>query len=94
MGILGLGSALTMMKMPYGSEESIEFTERVNREMAIEGWKEGLSLSKEKGPAPIMEETFKVTEEMLLARPEMRAEGYQVGDEIKGKVLSVIRSMR
>lgn len=87
MGILGLGSTLTMMKMPYGSEESVEFTERVNREMAIEGWKESLVLSEEKGPAPIMEETFNVTEEMLLQRPEMRAEGYQVGDEVKGKVL-------
>ena len=87
MGILGLGSTLTMMKMPYGSSESVEFTERVNREMALEGWREALALSEEKGPAPIMEETFKVTEEMLLKRPEMRAEGYQVGDEVKGKVL-------
>jgi len=87
MGILGLGSTLTMMKMAYGSPESVEFTERVNREMAIEGWKQGLALSEEKGPAPIMEESFTVNEEMLLKRPEMRAEGYQVGDEIKGRVL-------
>lgn len=87
MGILGLGSTLTMMKMPYGSEESIEFTEKVNREMALEGWRQALALAEEKGPAPIMDETFKITEEMLLKRPEMRAEGYQVGDEIKGKVL-------
>lgn len=87
MGILGLGSALTMMKMPYGSAESVEFTETVNREMAVEGWRQALALSEEKGPAPIMEENFRVTEEMLIARPEMRAEGYQVGDEVKGKVL-------
>ncbi|TNC80139.1 MAG: adenosylcobalamin-dependent ribonucleoside-diphosphate reductase [Oleiphilus sp.] len=87
MGILGLGSTLTMMKTPYGSEESIEFTEKVNREMAIEGWRQALALAEEKGPAPIMDESFKVTEEMLLKRPEMRAEGYQVGDEVKGKVL-------
>ena len=87
MGILGLGSTLTMMKMPYGSPESVEFTERVNREMALEGWRESLALSEEKGPAPIMEESFTVSEEMLLQRPEMRAEGYQVGDDVKGKVL-------
>jgi len=87
MGILGLGSTLTMMKMPYGCPESVEFTERVNREMAIEGWKEGLALSKEKGPAPIMEENFTVTEEMLMTRPEMREDGIQAGDQIKGKVL-------
>mgnify|MGYP000364857512 FL=1 len=87
MGILGLGSTLTMMKMSYGSAESIEFTETVNREMAIEGWKQALTLSEEKGAAPIMEESFTVDEEMLIKRPEMRAEGYEVGDEIKGKVL-------
>jgi ribonucleoside-diphosphate reductase alpha chain len=87
MGILGLGSTLTMMKMPYGSPESIEFAEKVNREMAIEGWRQALALSEEKGAAAIMEENFTVTEEMLLQRPEMRAEGYQKGDEIKGKVL-------
>jgi len=87
MGILGLGSTLTMMKMAYGSPKSIEFTETVNREMAIEGWKQALALSEEKGPAPIMEETFTIDEEMLLKRPEMRAEGYEIGDEIKGRVL-------
>lgn len=87
MGILGLGSTLTMMKMAYGSPDSIKFTEKVNREMAIEGWKQALKLSEEKGAAPIMDETFTVDEEMLLKRPEMRAEGYELGDEIKGRVL-------
>jgi ribonucleoside-diphosphate reductase alpha chain len=87
MGILGLGSTCTMLKMAYGSAESVEFTEKVNREMAIEGWKQGLALAEEKGPAPIMEESYTIDEEMLLKRPEMRAEGYQAGDEIKGRVL-------
>jgi ribonucleoside-diphosphate reductase alpha chain len=87
MGILGLGSTLTMLKMAYGSNESIEFTETVNREMAVEGWKQALLLSEEKGAAPIMEETFTVDEEMLIKRPEMRKDGLKVGDEIKGKVL-------
>ncbi|MFT6907554.1 MAG: ribonucleoside-diphosphate reductase alpha chain [Oleiphilaceae bacterium] len=87
MGILGLGSTLTMMKMAYGSEKSIAFTEKVNREMAIEGWKQGLALAEEKGPAPIMEETYIVNEEMLIKRPEMLDDGYKLGDEIKGRVL-------
>jgi ribonucleoside-diphosphate reductase alpha chain len=87
MGILGLGSTLTMMKMPYGCEESVEFTEKVNREMALEGWREALELSKEKGPAPIMDESYTVTEEMLIKRPEMSADGFNAGDSIKGKVL-------
>ena len=87
MGILGLGSTLTMMKMPYGSKESVEFTEKVNREMAIEGWRQGLELSKEKGPAPIMDEDFTITAEMMRNRPELEADGFQLGDTVKGKVL-------
>jgi ribonucleoside-diphosphate reductase alpha chain len=87
MGFLGLGSTLTMLKMKYGSPESLEFTERVAREMAEVGWRVGIELAEEKGPAPIMEDEFTVTEEMLVKRPEMRQHGYKVGDSIKGKVL-------
>lgn len=87
MGYLGLGSTMTMMRMKYGSDESLEFTERVSREMAIAGWEEALDLAKEKGPAPIMEEEFAVTGEMLRHRPEMLADGYKLGDQVKGKVL-------
>ena len=87
MGFLGLGSTLTMLKMKYGSPESLEFTERVAREMAEVGWRVGIELAEEKGPAPIMEDEFTVTEEMLVKRPEMRQHGYKAGDSIKGKVL-------
>ncbi len=87
MGILGLGSTLTMLRMPYGSVESVAFTEQVNQEMAITGWQEALKLSQEKGPAPIMEEEFEVTAKMLAKRPEMSEDGFKVGDKVKGKVL-------
>ncbi|MDH3411026.1 MAG: adenosylcobalamin-dependent ribonucleoside-diphosphate reductase [Gammaproteobacteria bacterium] len=87
MGYLGLGSTLTMLCMKYGSEESLEFTERVSREMAVTGWRAGLELSLEKGPAPIMDETFEVTEDMLRCRPEMKADGFKLGDHVPGKVL-------
>ena len=53
MGFLGLGSAMTMMRMKYGSPESLEFTDQVSKELAVTGWKIALELSKEKGPAPI-----------------------------------------
>lgn len=62
MGILGLGSALAMLQLKYGSPESIEFTENVCREMAIEGIKTGIELAREKGPAPIMDEIFETTD--------------------------------
>ncbi len=87
MGFLGLGSALTMQQMKYGSPESLEFTEKVSREMALAGWEEALELSREKGPAPIMNEDFEVTQKMLRQRPEMTADGYQIGDKVAGKVL-------
>ncbi len=87
MGFLGLGSTITMLRMKYGEDKSLEFTEQVAREMALAGWQTGLELAKEKGPAPIMDEDFKVTAEMLVQRPEMVVDGYKVGDTIKGRVL-------
>jgi ribonucleoside-diphosphate reductase alpha chain len=76
-----------MLRMKYGAPESLQFTEQVTRELAIEGWRTGLELAKEKGPAPIMEEEFEVTPEMLAQRPEMAVDNWQVGDRIKGKTL-------
>ncbi|TNJ33936.1 adenosylcobalamin-dependent ribonucleoside-diphosphate reductase [Arenimonas terrae] len=87
MGFLGLGSTVTMLKMKYGEKESVAFTEQVSREMAVAGWEMGLSLAKEKGPAPIMDEDFTVTAEMLRKRPEMKKDGWKVGQIIKGRQL-------
>jgi len=87
MGYLGLGSTVTMLGMRYGDEKSIVFTEEITKTLAIEGWKEGLVLAKEKGAAPILARTFTVTAEMLHKRPEMVADGYKIGDEVTGKVL-------
>jgi ribonucleoside-diphosphate reductase alpha chain len=87
MGFLGLGSTATMLCMKYGETDSLEFTERVSRELAVTGWEVALDLAKEKGAAPIMNEDFEVTEEMLRKRPEMRRDGYLPGDSVKGKVL-------
>ncbi|MFZ0486795.1 MAG: adenosylcobalamin-dependent ribonucleoside-diphosphate reductase [Arenicellales bacterium] len=87
MGYLGLGSTLTMLRMKYGEPDSLEFTERVTREMALAGWREGVDLAREKGPAPIMDDNFTITAEMLRKRPELEHDGYQVGDTVKGRVL-------
>jgi ribonucleoside-diphosphate reductase alpha chain len=87
MGFLGLGSAVTLLGMRYGSPDSVEFTEAVSRELALAGWQTGLELAKEKGAAPIFEEEFEVTDEMLRKRPEMSRDGWVVGDKIPGRVL-------
>ncbi len=87
MGYLGLGSALTMLGIRYGSEESLQLTEKMTRELALTGWECALDLAKEKGPAPVLEKEFEVTSEMLNRRPEMLDDGWRKGDKIKGKVL-------
>ncbi len=87
MGFLGLGSTMTMLRMKYGSKASCEFTERIAREMAVAGWEVALQLAEEKGPAPIMSESFEVTPEMLRKRPEMARDGWRVGQRIEGRLL-------
>ena len=87
MGFLGLGSTMTLLRMKYGSAESIQFTEDVSREMAIAGWEAALELAREKGPAPIMNEEFTVTKEMLRKRPEMARDGWRPGARIAGRLL-------
>ena len=87
MGFLGLGSTLTMLRMKYGEQDSLEFTERVARDMAVSGLTAGLELAREKGPAPIMEDDFDVTAALLFKRPELAKDGIKIGSKIKGKVL-------
>ena len=87
MGFLGLGSTMTLLKMKYGSPEAVQFTEDVSREMAVAGWEAALELAREKGPAPIMNEEFTVTKEMLRKRPEMAKDGWRAGSKIAGRLL-------
>ena len=87
MGFLGLGSAMTMLGMKYGQPDSLEFTEKVAQEMAVTGWQTALELGKEKGAAPIMNDEFEVTAEMLRQRPEMKKDGFKLGDKVPGRVL-------
>lgn len=87
MGFLGLGSTITMLCMKYGDQDSLEFTDRIARDMAVAGLKSGLHLAREKGPAPIMDDEFEVTAAMLFKQPDMAKDGIKVGDTLKGKFL-------
>ena len=87
MGFLGLGSTLTMLKIPYGSPESLAFTEEVSRNLALEGWKQALELGREKGPAPALAEDYAITPRMMRERPELKQDGYEVGDKVPGRIL-------
>jgi ribonucleoside-diphosphate reductase alpha chain len=59
----------------------------LSRELVVNGWRQALELAREKGPAPIMQEDFTVTGEMLAQRPEMRRDGWTAGRTIKGSIL-------
>jgi len=87
MGFLGLGSALTMLRTPYGTAGSLEFTEQIAYEMARTGFQAGLQLAEEKGVAPALLKDYEVTAEMMAKRPEMADDGINIGDRISGKIL-------
>jgi ribonucleoside-diphosphate reductase alpha chain len=87
MGFLGLGSMLAMLRIPYGSDAAVAMTEQLARELALVGWRVGLELAQEKGPAPLLEQEFELSRELLAQRPELAADGWRVGDRVKGRVL-------
>lgn len=87
-GVIGLGSALVLLGMTYGSSDAVAFTENVMRELCVASYEAGLELAKEKGAAPIMHETFTVDQEMLRRKPRLEGK-YKVGDEVQGKDLWV-----
>ena len=87
MGFLGLGSALAMLRLKYGSAHAVQFTERTARELALTGWRTGLALAQEKGIAPVLARDYTISEAMLAMRPEMREHGIKAGDTIPGRVL-------
>lgn len=87
MGFYGLGSALAMMRIVYGSKEAVEFTEQVSKVLAITGYETGLELAEEKGPAPIMREKFEITPEMMRVCPKLKRDGHKLGDKLFGREL-------
>lgn len=62
MGYLGLGSTFSLLGIEYGSDASIALTEEISKVMAVEGFKEGVLLAKEKGPAPIFKDTKNISD--------------------------------
>ncbi|MEP5764216.1 MAG: adenosylcobalamin-dependent ribonucleoside-diphosphate reductase [Halieaceae bacterium] len=87
MGFFGLGSALALLGMKYGSEDAASFTEQISRELAVTGWKAGLELAREKGMAPALEQDYEISAELLAQRPEMAADGISEGDRVPGRIL-------
>ena len=57
LGFTGLGSAINMMRMIYGSKDSVDFSEKVMLILAQESLLENIEVAKEKGPAPVFAST-------------------------------------
>jgi ribonucleoside-diphosphate reductase alpha chain len=51
-GTLGLGELLIKMRIRYGSDESLEFIDKIYQTITTEMYKESTNLAKEKGPFP------------------------------------------
>jgi ribonucleoside-diphosphate reductase alpha chain len=87
MGYFGLGSALTMLGVRYGSPESVAFTGEVTRMLAVENWRAALELAREKGPAPVLVEDFEVTPAMRARQPALVRDQIEAGAWLPGRVL-------
>lgn len=86
MGFLGLGSVMAMLGITYGSADSLELTTRVSSAIALEGWRAGLDLAREKGPALVLLEDFTLGERDLLRWPDLAAEGWSAGMVIPSRL--------
>lgn len=91
MGYFGLGSAMAMMKIRYGSPASLQFTRQVTKTLALVGWKQALAISKEKGCAPILNGFTRLTPELKQKYPAISDKQWSewVGDTewISNKIL-------
>ena len=50
LGITGLGDALAMLGIKYGSDESIEMTEQIYKFLAVNAYRSSIDMAKERGP--------------------------------------------
>ena len=87
MGYFGLGSALVMLGVAYGSSESIDFTAEVSKRLALGNWRAALALAREKGPAPLLAESVELTPAHLLRCPDLVRDGYQAGNKLPARLL-------
>lgn len=88
MGILGVGSALSLLGDTYGSTSSIAFTDELMKVMAVVGFEVGVELAIEKGPAPIFNDyTDGISNKVLWCSGNYMAKIWSVVPELEDKAL-------
>jgi len=90
LGFLGLGSVLSLLGITYGSEESLEFTEEMQKVMAIESYRIGIELAEEKGCAPIFNDTTDgIDNKILWCNSEFLKQIWEVEPDLLRRALIV-----
>jgi len=83
LGITGLGDAIAMLNVKYGSDESINITENIYKTLAINSEKSSINLAKERGAFPIwnfeLEKNHPFLCQILDAAPELKNDHKQYG---------------
>lgn len=55
LGVTGLADALALSGVVYGSDEAVEWTEKVMKAIAVYSYQSSIELAKEKGPFPLFD---------------------------------------
>lgn len=53
LGITALGDALAALNIRYGTEDSIEMTEKIYKNLCLSAYKSSIQMAKERGPFPM-----------------------------------------
>jgi len=70
LGVMGLGSALAMLKVRYGSSESMSVIEEIFTTIRNTAYETSIELAKEKGPFPIFDREKYIQGEFIKRLPE------------------------
>lgn len=65
MGFTGLADTFVMLKMKYGSKESIKLTEEITKTISVCNYEAGIEIGFEKGIAPVLNEFYNIDDEIL-----------------------------
>jgi ribonucleoside-diphosphate reductase alpha chain len=92
MGILGVGSAFSLLGIKYGSPESIVLVGKLMEVMAVTGFEVGIELAEEKGCAPIFNEFTEIhgnleSNKTLWANGKYMRRIWEVAPHLKARAL-------
>lgn len=65
MGFTGLADTFVMLKMKYGSKESIKLTEEITKTISVCNYEAGIEIGIEKGIAPVLNEFYDIDEDII-----------------------------